>query len=475
MLIRHHGIDSFGVFDQFSGGGGATYACHQVPHIDPHEAFGANHSLPAIETWLANNPLARWWHGDIQAPDAVGNFPYRPIMWSSPACPAWTNANGEKVYFDRENQLALWVRPEELTQAQAERIRSRALMEEVIRYLRHCIEVYGRPVLAGCVENVWQVSKWAYWRRWLDELRKLGYVVKVIALNSMHAEPRATLRAPQSRNRAYIAIIHESVGRTPYWDKWLRPKAYCPRHDGWIRALQVFKRPGVEMGVYGIKTGQYVYRCPLHACRGQIVEPPVLPASTCIDPDDPGTPIGDRPRTDDRPYGLEESTLDRIVAGITKRWTNGQTPPLILPMRGGGDKLRSRLADVDPAHTVSAGGFHHGLVSGLLVPYYGNGNAITVDDPIGTIPTRDRWSLVNLAPGLTVHLDQVLFRMLKVPELQRAMSFPADYILTPTSQAGQLRLLGNAVTPPAAEVIMCALMEALVGTDISRYALGLAA
>ncbi|MEU1883505.1 DNA methyltransferase [Streptosporangium sp. NPDC020072] len=471
MLIRHAGVDGLYVVDQFSGGGGASHGIHAVPGIDPEGAFGANHSLEAIETYLANNPQARWWHGDIQAADALEHFPYAPLLWSSPACPAWTNANGEKVYFDRENQLALWTRPEDLTQAQAARMRSRALMEEVINYLRHWIERYGRPVLAGCVENVWQVRKWAYWGRWLKELRKLGYIVRVIALNSMHVEPRTTLRTPQSRNRAYIAFIHESIGRLPDWDKWLRPEAYCPRHEGWVRAVQTFKTPGADMGVYGIKNGQYVYRCPLYACRGQLVEPPVLPATECIDATDPGTPIGDRPKTPKKPYGLEEATLERIVAGTTRHWTNGMRPRLVLPMRGGGDKLRSRLADVDPAHTVSAQGFHHGYVSGLLVPYYGNGNAITVDSPIGTIPTRDRWSLVNLAEGITVNLDQVLFRMLKVTELQRAMSLPADYILTPTTQGARLRLLGNAVTPPAAEVIMCALVEAITATEISRYAL----
>jgi DNA (cytosine-5)-methyltransferase 1 len=49
------------------------------------------------------------------------------------------------------------------------------------------------------------------------------------------------------------------------------------------------------------------------------------------------------------------------------------------------------------------------------------------------------------------------------------MSFADGYELAPKSKRDRVRLYGNAVTPPVAEVIMCALVECVTGTQISRY------
>src|SRR5215470_7806989 len=81
------------------------------------------------------------------------------------------------------------------------------------------------------------------------------------------------------------------LGRDPDWDRWLRPLAWCPACEQQVRAVQWWKRPGADMGRY---RAQYLYRCPHHACRGQVVEPAVLPAAAAIDWALPGTRIGDR-------------------------------------------------------------------------------------------------------------------------------------------------------------------------------------
>lgn len=144
--------------------------------------------------------------------------------------------------------------------------------------------------------------------------------------------------------------------------------------------------------------------------------------------------------------------------------------PFVVPMRGGGDKEKARHTG-HPLHTVSAGGNHHGLVTvpdSLLVPYYGNGQARPVGEPIGTLPTRDRYALVDSSGEYD--FSKVLFRMLQPHEIGRAMAFADDYQVL-GSKRDRVRQYGNAVTPNAAEVLLCALVECITGEPISRYLL----
>jgi DNA (cytosine-5)-methyltransferase 1 len=144
-------------------------------------------------------------------------------------------------------------------------------------------------------------------------------------------------------------------------------------------------------------------------------------------------------------------------------------------MRGGGDAEKARPI-TDPLHAVTAGGNHHGLVSPaapidwetILVPYYGNGYARPASEPIGTLSTRDRYAVVN---GLDdIDLDDVMFRMLEPAEIQAAMAFPPTYLVLPEAKRDKVRLLGNAVTPPVAEIIISALVEAITGEELERTA-----
>jgi DNA (cytosine-5)-methyltransferase 1 len=80
----------------------------------------------------------------------------------------------------------------------------------------------------------------------------------------------------------------------------------------------------------------------------------------------------------------------------------------------------------------------------FLFSYYGSTKGgRSVDRPLGTVTTRDRWAIV----------DGDRMRMLSVEEYRRAMGFPDGYLLTGT-QKEQVMQLGNAVVPAvAAEVI----------------------
>ncbi|MFG1608357.1 DNA cytosine methyltransferase [Actinoplanes sp. NPDC049265] len=566
---------SLGVYDEFSGIGGTSHGWSLIPGV--RISAGANHMKDAIESFALHHPDAQVFQEDITKL-SVDRMPYAEIFVASPACPAWTTANGVRREFDRANaeQPALFDLARPLTAKEVRRReeykRSRLLMREIPRYLRAMAE-RGKPVLAGMVENVIQVRLWHEWDAWLGEIRKLGYQVRVIAFNSMHAQPVRARRAPQSRNRAFVAYWHVSLGRTPDWDKWLRPAAWCPTCERQVSAIQVWKKPGRDMGSYGT---QYIYQCPTIGCRGTQVHPEVLPALAAIDPTLPGIRIGDRGQHGLDP--LEDATLARIRAGIDRFWTPLMVPvegrdgkqaapaqlplrtqtcrnetgyalppflapaggtwrthphpgtapmparttrecdgiaawPFITPLRGGGDRERARPA-TDPLSTVTASGNHHGLAlpplitrqntardhgsylstpatepvrtvtaqgnqsvaippgheQMLLVPYYGTATtARPAAEPVGTLPTRDRYGLAHPDTPGRIDLDDVRFRMLEPHEIAAAMAFDPHYATAASSKRAKVRLFGNAVTPPVAELIGSALVEAITGDDLPRH------
>lgn len=88
----------------------------------------------------------------------------------------------------------------------------------------------------------------------------------------------------------------------------------------------------------------------------------------------------------------------------------------------------------------------------FLAPYYGSGSGKTgrsLDRPIGTITTRDRWAVI----------DGNKMRMLNVVETKRAMGFHDSYLL-PEKHKEAMFMLGNAVSPPVARDIISALKDA---------------
>lgn len=372
--------------DWFCGAGGSSQGIHAIPGVAVTHV--ANHWDRAIESHAANFPHVDHYLGDIrEAP--VERWPAADIFWASPECPQWSNARGKRRDFATSMQDDLFgetAPPEEVE-------RSRALMEEVPMYLRG-VQQRGRLVKAGVVENVVDVRAWDQWDRWLGEIRKLGYHVRVIALNSMHAAPPTLNRAPQSRDRLYVAYWHRSLGRDPDWDKWLRPAAWCPDCDQLVQAVQVFKTPGRDMGRY---RQQYVYRCPRTSCRNRVVEPEVQPAAVAIDWSLPGQRIGDRAKP------LAAKTLARIQAGLAKF-----ARPITLEAAGNTFERRPgvRTWPVDSPLTTQTTTATKALAyEPLIVPAGGTWRdaATSVGEPMPTRTTRENDGLA--VPPLLIPVE----------------------------------------------------------------------
>lgn len=98
---------------------------------------------------------------------------------------------------------------------------------------------------------------------------------------------------------------------------------------------------------------------------------------------------------------------------------------------------------------IAAGRAAHG--HRFLAPYYGSGSGATgrsLRRPIGTITTKDRWSVIDC--------DRM--RMLTVQECRAAMGFSEGYKLPPQHYQA-VHLLGNAVCPPVAADVISAVIH----------------
>lgn len=110
-----------------------------------------------------------------------------------------------------------------------------------------------------------------------------------------------------------------------------------------------------------------------------------------------------------------------------------------------------------PIGAITAGGINHGILSNesvnaFLSYYYGNAQATGMNEPSGTVTTKDRIALV-LKPNGKIDINDCTYRMLKPHEIKAAMAFERDYIVCGNSR-DQVKQLGNAVTPPAMEMLI---------------------
>ncbi|MEE6295170.1 DNA cytosine methyltransferase [Georgenia wangjunii] len=213
--------------------------------------------------------------------------------------------------------------------------------------------------------------------------------------------------------------------------------------------------------------------------------------------------------------GKQPESMTRALRTQTTRNESGVAfPPFIAELRGGGSTARPTA---DPLATVTASGNHHALITS----YYGNGGTVPAGRSLPTVTAHDRHALVVPAGGTwnddartsdhvlralttreayglvmrnntggaemvtpagepirtvttkghqsllaadrpTVNIDDVRFRMLEPHEIKQAMAFPSDYLMA-GNRREQVKLSGNAVTPPAARDLIATVVEAITG------------
>jgi DNA (cytosine-5)-methyltransferase 1 len=118
----------------------------------------------------------------------------------------------------------------------------------------------------------------------------------------------------------------------------------------------------------------------------------------------------------------------------------------------------------EPLRTITSGAGHFGEVRAFLVKYYGgDGNGQSLNRPLDTVTSHDRFGLVMIH-GTPYQIVDIGMRMLTPRELFDAQGFPHDYIIDHDytgriyPKNAQVARCGNAVCPPMAAALVKANM-----------------
>ncbi|MCO8272835.1 DNA cytosine methyltransferase [Actinoplanes sp. TRM 88003] len=169
---------------------------------------------------------------------------------------------------------------------------------------------------------------------------------------------------------------------------------------------------------------------------------------------------------------------------------------LVVPLRNNGV---ATPAARHPLRTFAAGGTHLGVVMRNNTTRGAGGEMSTpLDEPLRALTTAGHQSLVRwdhvlmpydgrgLRPldvplpaqttvagdavvGTSIAVEDCTFRMLEVDEIRAGMAFTPGYVLL-GSKRERVRMLGNAVTPPAARDLVAAVVEAITGEQFDLTA-----
>lgn len=495
---------SLTVTDLFCGAGGSSLGAVGAGLTIE---LAANHWSTAIDVHQAHFPDARHDCADVSQVDPR-RYPRTDILLASPEC---TNHSQARGVSRRRQDPTLWDAPDPSAE------RSRATMWDVVRFAEQM--TYDAIV----VENVVEATKWVLWPAWLQAMLDLGYRHRVLSHNSMHhgvpqsrdriyvvfwrdglnpdLELEVHARCPRC-DRARPARQAWKNGRTVgrYRQQWYwactscgadcetatEPAASiidwsldCPRIGDRPRPLAARTRERILAGLQ-----RYGWAPIVTAGAGNTYE----------------TTPGNRARPVTEPLPTQQTTAQHAIA-IPPGGDHAQDPStlpmpqlppanrhprrglpeeaLVVPLRRNGD---ARPAG-EPVPTVTAGGNHHGLLmrnntggaemctptdepartittaghQSLLLPYYGQSEARPTDRPMPTVTTRDRCALIDLEQLV----DDCGFRMLEPYEIAAAMAFPTGYIPRDLTKKDQVKLAGNAVTPPVMTWITGRLAQAI--------------
>jgi DNA (cytosine-5)-methyltransferase 1 len=131
-----------------------------------------------------------------------------------------------------------------------------------------------------------------------------------------------------------------------------------------------------------------------------------------------------------------------------------------------GDQGQMSTPVGEPMRTLTTAG-HQSLIRFDHAVYeYDTGRLRPTRDPLPTQTTIEGDALLKTAP----QVDECTFRMLTVDEIRAGMAFTTGYRLLGTSKRAKVRMLGNAVTPPAARDLVAAVVEAITGTQFDLAA-----
>lgn len=333
------------IVDCFAGGGGASTGIFQATGRHPDVAI--NHCGPALAMHEANHPDTMHVCRNINTVvphDLIGGRPIG-LLWASPDCKHFSKSKGGKPVKRNIRDLAWNVI------AWAKR-RPRVIILENVEEFQDWGPLVDR-------DGDWYPDpdrKGETFRRWVKELRRLGYRVEWRELRA------CDYGAPTIRKRLFVVARRD--GEKIVWPKSTHGKPECPA-----------------------------------VLRGKLQ--PWRTAADIIDWSVPCPSIFDTAEDIKQAYGvravrpLADNTLKRIAAGV-KRYVIDAQRPFIVTCNHGGDGFRGQGLD-EPFNTVTAARDAHGFVVPIVTrAQHGGGNRDTLD-PLHTVTAspKDQNALIT--------------------------------------------------------------------------------
>ncbi|UJL29957.1 DNA cytosine methyltransferase [Mycolicibacterium vanbaalenii] len=506
--------------DLFCGAGGSSTGAIAVPGVSVRIA--SNHWDLAVETHNTNHPDADHLCADLSQ-ISPRSFPRTDILWASPECTNHSVARGRKRdgaqpdLFDEmlpdaaaeRSRATMWDVPrfaehhrysavivENVVDAwHWEPFRAWLMAMDSLGYEHHVVflnSMHAQTFGPGAPQSRDRMYV-VFWRKG-NPMPDFVRATSPAAVCPECGEVRARQvfkrhdRAPWGRYRSqYVFRCPNVKCRNQVVEPSFRPAAEIIDWSLLGQRIGDRTKPLAEKTLARIRAGIERYWAPMlvpvEGRDGKQAVPVDHPARTMTTRNETGmaflTQFRDRVRNID-PHAEPLTTVvaDGANHGLVR-------PAFIAELRGGGSKHRPVS---DPLCTVVANGNHHGLVT----TYYGNGGVRPTGDALATVTATERHALLmrnNTARGdqgqmstptsepartitttghqslltadrPTIDVDDVLFRMLEPREIAAAMDFPPEYVML-GNRREQVRLAGNAVTPPAARDLVGIVAESL--------------
>ncbi|MBA1163615.1 DNA cytosine methyltransferase [Bacillus licheniformis] len=440
------------IVDNFAGGGGASTGIEMATGLSVDIAI--NHDPAAIAMHKVNHPDTEHYCESVWEVDPQEATKGRPVAlcWFSPDCKHFSKAKGGKPVEKKIRGLA-WV-----AVRWAATVRPRVIILENVEEF----QTWGPLTKDGLPDPR---KKGSTFRSFVRALQRQGYKVEWKELRA------CDYGAPTIRKRLFL--IARRDGRPIVWPK---PTHGDPKSATVKKGMLKPWRTAAEIMDWSIET----------------------------------------PSIFNRKKPLSENTLRRIARGIQRFVIESKKPFVVgnhgrsLIQMGYGDpegrrvldlkkplgtitaggnkfamatshliKLRGTCKDgqpvTNPMSTVTAGGLHVGEVRAFLTKYYGSDIGQSLDNPLHTVTTKDRFGLVTIK-GENYQIADIGMRMLQPHELFAAQGFPSDYVIDRDingvrySKAKQVERCGNAVPPPFAEHLVRAnLPDLCISAHMTKY------
>lgn len=422
------------IIDCFAGGGGASVGIEMA--LGRPVDIAINHDPDAILMHKTNHPDTLHLTENIFRVDLKKYVKGRHValMWASPDCTSHSKAKGGKPR-ERGLRILPWA-----VYKHAKAILPDVTLMENVEEIQQWgpLDADGHPIKERRGED---------YQKFITAMKSLGYIFDCLELVA------ADYGAPTTRKRWYA--IFRRDGREI---KWPEPTHFKDRAPHWKvcgdyidwsdlgRSIFDRKKPLADATMKRIANGirkyvidnpapyivrnkeavafliQYHGETKTGDSRGQLLTEPIKTIDTS------------------NRYGL-------VTAFVTKFYKSG--------IGQGCD---------EPLHTITTSPGHFELISAFLIKYYGTGeNCSDLNDPLGTITTKDRFGLVNViieTAGEQYILKDIFLRMLKPEELKLMQGFPKDYIIDrdynwkPYPIAKQVARIGNSVVPIMAQKLV---------------------